>query len=80
MCFDDKSNYDMVCSTIYHVPALYGLIWGTPMKLFDGLTGVGVKALKEGSIDELFPMMVKDQNIPVKFNFDVKVCKSKVFQ
>ena len=60
-------------STIYQVPTLYGLIWATPQALFDMLTLKGVKSLKEGTIDEIFPLMVKDKNIQVKFHFDVKV-------
>ena len=59
-------------STIYQVPTLYGLIWLTPKLLIDTFTGVGLKNLKKGSMDEVFPLMVQDQNIPVIFNFDVK--------
>ena len=32
-----------------------------------------LKSLKNGTIDEIFELMVNEENIPVKFYFDVKV-------
>ena len=61
--------------TIYQLPAMYGLIWGTPRLLADFILGSEIKNLKKGAIDELFPKMVEKENIPVKFYFDVKVIK-----
>ena len=55
------------------MPAIYGLIRGTPKRLLDGLIGTTLRMLKKGTIDELFPLMVEKENIPVLFNFDVEV-------
>ena len=41
--------------------------------MLDGLLGTSLRLLKKGTIDELFPLMVKKENIPVLFNFDVEV-------
>ena len=55
------------------MPALYGLMRGTPIRILDGILGTTIEILKNGTIDELFPMMVERENIPVIFNFDVEV-------
>ena len=59
--------------TIYETPTIYGLIWGTPRILVDSLMRTELKSLKNGTIDEIFELMVNEENIPVKFYFDVKV-------
>lgn len=54
------------------MPAIYGLIWTTPRYVLDtGLIGSQTKFFKDRTFDQLFQLMIKDQNIPVKLNYDV---------
>lgn len=55
------------------MPAIYGLIWTTPRYVVDGLIGGTTKFFKDRTFDELFRLMVDDQDIDVKFNYDVIV-------
>ena len=59
---------------IYDLPAIYGLIWCTPNMIVDIIALKG-KQLQKGSIADLFPLMVKEQNVSVVFNFEVTVSK-----
>ena len=54
------------------MPLIYGLIWATPQTVLDSLTG-NIFFLTEGSIQELFPIMVEDKGIKVLFNFEAIV-------
>ena len=63
--------------TIYDTPAIYGLIRGTPKRILEGLLATPLKLLKKGTIDQLFPLMVEREDIPVIFNFDVEVRRVK---
>ena len=63
--------------TIYETPILYGLIWATPRALLDAYLQTGVKSLKSGTIDQLFPILVKHYDIPVVYNFDVEDVRLK---
>ncbi len=62
--------------TIETTPALYGFIWGTPRLILDVLVPGQVKYLKTAAISDLFPKLIEDQDIPVKFNFEVVVNSS----
>ena len=64
--------------TLQEVPVIYGLIWATPLAVFD-LFVVGSKALKNKSIGQLFPKMVEDEDLDVVFNFNVVSIKRKCF-
>ena len=54
------------------MPLIYGLIWVTPRAVLDVIVG-DVFFLREDSLQELFPLMVKDMGIKVLFNFEVIV-------
>ena len=58
--------------TIDTTPAIYGLIWVTPTFLADILARKG-KFLKKRAISELFPLLIEDQQVPVKFHYEVTV-------
>ena len=60
------------------MPLIYGLIWNTPQTILDLITGSQF-FLTEDSIDELFPLMVKDKGIKVMFNFEVIVSHLRAF-
>ena len=55
------------------MPAIYGMIWTTPRYVADFLIGGQTKFFKDRTFDELFRLMVDDQDIDVKFNYDVIV-------
>ena len=58
--------------TLKEIPAIYGLIWATPTILFDAVTmRGGVRTLKFRSIAEIFPKIVQEENLNVRYNFDV---------
>ena len=79
--FNILINLACLNRTIYETPAIYGLIRATPKRILDGLLGTPLQMLKKGTIDQLFPMMVEKEDIPVIFNFDVEVIlvKSQLF-
>ena len=54
------------------MPLIYGLIWNTPQAILDLLTD-NVFFLTEDNLQELFPLMVKDKDIKVMFNFEAIV-------
>ena len=55
------------------VPALYAVFWSTPRVIAQALRGDFVYTLKEGAISEIWPLMVQDQHIKVKYNTNCKV-------
>lgn len=58
--------------TLKEIPAMYGLIWVTPINLFDVVTmRGGTRTLKFKSIAEIFPKMVEQEKLHVEYNFHV---------
>lgn len=63
------------------MPAIYGLIFITPSVVVDYLGERQINFFRDRTIDQLFQLMIKDKNIPVKFDYDVIVSTHKaIFQ
>lgn len=57
-------------------PTIYALIWIPPSVLIDIFTDSILYFKEAHSFTRLFELLVEDQNIKVKFNFEVMVNES----
>ena len=57
---------------LHDTASIYGSIWATPLAMSDTLT-TGSLSIKEGAIDDIYPKMIEEEDISVKYNYDVEV-------
>ena len=57
---------------MHDTASIYGAIWGSPLSLTDAFANGGLM-LREGAIDDIYPKMIEEENIHVKYNYEVEV-------
>ena len=57
---------------LHDLAAIYGNIWTQPIAMADIFVNGGL-SLKQGALDDIFPKMIEEENIPIKYNFEVEV-------
>ena len=55
------------------LPAIYLFLFMNPELLMENFLSPPIGTMKDRTIDEVFPIMVQDQNIKTIFNFEVNV-------
>ena len=55
------------------LPAIYLFLFMNPELLMENFLSPPIGTMKDRTIDEVFPIMVQDQNIKTIFNFEVTV-------